>query len=335
FVILLSGLCLVAAYDDTNEEPHCFHISDDKCPNINITFWIYTKSNPNGIRAKTTNLNLLLPQKPLKVLIHGFHGNRDYTPNDQLRSLLLDHDYNVISVDYANLAKEPCYSEAVINAPLVGRCLGRLLSTLLYHRIVKYEDLHLIGFGLGAHVAGFASNAMKKPVNHITALDPAKPLFLGTDPAKKLDPNDAKFVDVIHTDVMMLGLLDAVGDADFYINMGISQPKCGPQNKMETHYCYHNRSAVYYAESISSSSPGFYGYHCTSFKDFVSGVCAPKDNVELMGFGVSVQNARGRYFLDTNDGPPYAMGKSFNKLSRQVMGRTFVNDELMQKMFGI
>lgn len=31
-------------------------------------------------------------------------------------------------------------------------------------------------------------------------LDPAEPSFEGTDPAVRLDPTDAAFVDVIHTD---------------------------------------------------------------------------------------------------------------------------------------
>ncbi|KAH8324392.1 hypothetical protein KR074_006659, partial [Drosophila pseudoananassae] len=329
----LSSLSLIAAFDDTFEAPNCFQLTDNKCPNSNISFWIYTKDNRNGTRVVVTNLSLFIPQRPLKVLIHGFNGNRDYTPNDQLRSLFLDRDYNVVSLDYANLAKEPCYYEAVLNAPSVGRCLGRMLRTLNFHRIVQSEDIHLIGFGLGAHVASFASNFLKEPVNHITALDPAKPFFLVSDLAKKLDPSDAKFVDVIHTDVMMLGLLDPVGHVDFYVNMGLSQPNCGAKNKMETHACYHNRSAIYYAESMSSPT-GFYGYHCTSFKDFVSGACSLKDNVQLMGLDVS-PNTRGRYFLDTNDAPPYAMGRNSNKLNRQVMGRTYVNDEIMKKMFGI
>jgi pancreatic triacylglycerol lipase len=43
----------------------------------------------------------------------------------------------------------------------------------------------------------------------IIALDPAGPYFENTDPAVRLDPTDALFVDVIHTDGshnLLLGL---------------------------------------------------------------------------------------------------------------------------------
>ena len=35
---------------------------------------------------------------------------------------------------------------------------------------------------------------------YFKGLDPAEPYFEGTDPVVRLDPSDAAFVDVIHTD---------------------------------------------------------------------------------------------------------------------------------------
>lgn len=173
------------------------------------------------------------PRKPLKVLIHGFHGDRDSSPNILLRPLLTTLNYHVISPDFRNLAKEPCYSQAVQNAKVVGRCLAKLLTQLLNQRLVAEEDLHLIGYGLGAHIAGYAGNFLpvQYRLQHITGLNPAKPFYLSNDTSEKLDPSDANFVDVVHTDVIMLGLLEPVGHVDFYVNMGISQPNCGPTNQ--------------------------------------------------------------------------------------------------------
>jgi len=36
-------------------------------------------------------------------------------------------------------------------------------------------------------------------MTYITGLDPADPYFQYTDPSVRLDPTDAKFVDVMHT----------------------------------------------------------------------------------------------------------------------------------------
>lgn len=47
-------------------------------------------------------------------------------------------------------------------------------------------------------------------------LGPAGPYFSYTDPVVGLDPSDARFVDVIHTDAGLLGTSQNVGDVDFY-----------------------------------------------------------------------------------------------------------------------
>lgn len=63
------------------------------------------------------------------------------------------------------------------------------------------------------------------PLNSI-GLDPAGPLFSTTDPAVRLDPTDARFVDVIHTDADRFGLFQTSGHIDFYPNGGLNQVGC-------------------------------------------------------------------------------------------------------------
>ncbi|KAH8245795.1 hypothetical protein KR038_005169, partial [Drosophila bunnanda] len=329
----LSGIscrALYAVYEE-DDEPDCFTLHDETCPNENITFWFYTHSILEGRQLWMHNLSDagFLPRKPLKVLIHGFHGNRDKLPNNQLRLLLTSQNYHVISPDFRNLAVEPCYSQAVDNAKYVGRCLALLLTKLVDDRLMFEEDLHLIGFGLGAHIAGLTANFMPKqlPLQRITALNPAKPLFLGSDSADKLDPSDAKFVDVMHTDVLMLGLLNPVGHVDFYVNMGISQPNCGDISKISTHYCYHNRAVSYYAESIITPV-GFFGYRCPSYHSFLEGNCQASNEVEQMGFYVRL-GARGLYFLETNYFSPYAMGRNHMNLSHEIKNRTYIAEDFL------
>lgn len=62
-------------------------------------------------------------------------------------------------------------------------------------------------------------------------LDPADPYFQGTDVRVRLDPSDAAFVDVIHTDgsnILQLGFgtMQQMGHVDFYPNGGVHQPGC-------------------------------------------------------------------------------------------------------------
>ena len=68
-------------------------------------------------------------------------------------------------------------------------------------------------------------------------MDPAAPGFEIDNTAARLDPSDAMFVDVIHTDVReglldmdSLGLKRPCGHVDFYPNEGQHQPGCEATN---------------------------------------------------------------------------------------------------------
>ena len=59
-----------------------------------------------------------------------------------------------------------------------------------------------------------------------TGLDPAGPLFSSTHTDVRLDPSDARFVDVIHTDAKRWGIEQSCGHIDFYPNGGVNQRGC-------------------------------------------------------------------------------------------------------------
>lgn len=52
------------------------------------------------------------------------------------------------------------------------------------------------------------------------------PLFITASAENKLDPSDASFVDVIHTNAFVQGKVERCGHVDFYMNGGILQPGC-------------------------------------------------------------------------------------------------------------
>nr|CAD7414454.1 unnamed protein product [Timema poppensis] len=99
----------------------------------------------------------------------------------------------------------------------------------LYTRLGRYlvsvhktspSKFHLVGHSLGAHICSYAANNITG-VARITALDPAQPLFEGFDNDVHIDPSDALFVEVLHTDAepflpfLGFGMIGAVGSTAF------------------------------------------------------------------------------------------------------------------------
>lgn len=131
--------------------------------------------------------------------------------------------------------------QATANTRLVGLEIAYLIKKLQQEHELRPEDVHLIGHSLGAHTAAYAAERIPG-IGRITGLDPAEPYFQGMGPQVRLDPSDAMFVDVIHTDARSFFLLEipgygmsqACGHIDFYPNNG--KAHCGKKAAMKHPY---------------------------------------------------------------------------------------------------
>uniref|UniRef100_A0A6P7FUG5 Uncharacterized protein LOC114332856 isoform X2 n=1 Tax=Diabrotica virgifera virgifera TaxID=50390 RepID=A0A6P7FUG5_DIAVI len=168
---------------------------------------------------------------PTKVLVHGFGSDCNYIWVYEIRSALMAvEEVNIICVDWSNGAALPNYVKASANTRLVGKQLSLLLRGLVEKNGLSLKKTHIIGFSLGAHIAGFAGSDLGN-LSRITGLDPAGPLFESQDPRARLDQSDAEFVDVIHSngENLILGGLGSsqpMGHVDFYPNGGRMQKGC-------------------------------------------------------------------------------------------------------------
>ncbi|XP_014305841.2 pancreatic lipase-related protein 2-like, partial [Myotis lucifugus] len=138
---------------------------------------------------------------------------------------------NCICVDWMRGSRTG-YNQAVHNIRVVGAETAFLIQGLSTKMGYSLENVHIIGHSLGAHAAGEAGRRLGGCVGRITGLDPAEPGFQGMPEEVRLDPSDAMFVDVIHTDIsptvpyLGFGMSQKVGHLDFYPNGGKQMPGC-------------------------------------------------------------------------------------------------------------
>ncbi|KAI4462145.1 lipase [Holotrichia oblita] len=299
---------------------------------------------------------------PTKIMIHGFGSDCSHIWVYEMRSALLTvEDVNVICVDWANGAILPNYVKASANTRLVGKQLSIFLKGLIDNIRLSVRKMHLIGFSLGAHVAGFAGAELGN-LSRITGLDPAGPLFESQDPRARLDQSDADFVDVIHSngENLILGGLGSwqpMGHVDFYPNGGRMQKGCtnlfvGAVSDIiwstaveGRSLCNHRRAYKFFTDSIHPRCH-FPAFPCETYDDFLAGQCFPcTDDRKCgnMGYYADRAKGRGQLYLITRDEEPFCAHQYVIKIessSTEVpivsYGRiqvTLIGDSLLNETF--
>ncbi|NXU93694.1 LIPE lipase, partial [Xiphorhynchus elegans] len=248
-----------------------------------------------------------------------------------------EKDANVVVVDWLSLAHQ-LYTDAVNNTQIVGKTIARLLDWLQENPLFQLENVHLIGYSLGAHVAGFAGNHVHGTIGRITgkwlfkqfltfplwqSLDPAGPMFEGVDPSRRLSPDDANFVDVLHTYTretlgVSIGIQMPVGHIDIYPNGGDFQPGCGLGDVLgaiaygtigEVVKCEHERSVHLFVDSLVNQDKQSFAFQCTDSSRFKKGICLSCRKNRCNGIGYNARRIRhkrnSKMYLKTRADMPF------------------------------
>jgi pancreatic triacylglycerol lipase len=280
-----------------------------------VRFLLRTRANRNGPAERLLFNNLASVQqssfdrnKPLRVLIHGWQEDETSDIKIETSAELLNYnDYNVIFVDWSEGSSTINYISAANRVVPVGVLIASYLDFLHQNGFISWNSVGLVGFSLGAHVAGHVGkNVRAGRINFIIGLDPAGPLFSVGNPAGRLDAGDADYVECIHTNgptllIVGAGIGAPIGHADFWPNGGRSQPGCF------WNACSHGRAVEYYVESIQNNA--FFALQCPSRDDINASRCNITPGAWMGGDGMNFNKSlRGSFYLDTNNASPFARG---------------------------
>ncbi|XP_022046227.1 lipase member H-like [Acanthochromis polyacanthus] len=246
---------------------------------LKVRLLLYTRENSTcGLLMSHTNLTAH-PQfslsRPTTFVIHGYRpsGSPPMWLKRITELLLVRKDINIIVVDWNNGAANLNYFKAVQNTRKAADNITSFIKKM-QDEGASLSSIHMIGVSLGAHMSGLIGASLNGTIGRITGLDPAGPLFTGHPPEDRLDPTDAKFVDVLHTDIDSLGFRQALGHIDFYANGGTDQPGCPKTIFSGGAYlkCDHQRSVLLFLDSLDWTCASR-AYPCSSYNDFLDGKC--------------------------------------------------------------
>uniref|UniRef100_A0A8C6T2Y4 Lipase, member Ib n=1 Tax=Neogobius melanostomus TaxID=47308 RepID=A0A8C6T2Y4_9GOBI len=280
---------------------HCFMGTS-----LYVRLLLYTRANVHcghELRHRhPSDQPLFNSTRPTAFVIHGYRPTgAPPTWIDRLVQLLLvNRDMNVIVVDWNKGAANLIYFTAVTYTRDAAQNLTEFIITM-QEEGASLDDIHLIGV---------------RKIGRITGLDPAGPMFTSAGPDERLDPRDAQFVDVLHTD-MAFGLVGAHGHIDFYANGGADQPGCPKTFFAGKSYfvCDHQRAVLLYLCALNRTC-SLTGFPCSSYEDFLDGKCLQCEafkpaSCPRLGYDMSpwrdalIQMGQTKVFFSTTSTLPY------------------------------
>lgn len=194
---------------------------------------------------------------------------------------------NVCVVDWSTLA-ELELELAVLKIRDVGQRVAMCLRSLVDPREEKQlARVALIGYGLGAHLAGCVGKNFNGQLGRIFGLDPliefTKELLSNE---YRLSSSDARLVQVAHTSIGSFGAYRPSGHQDFYFNNGGRSPQPGCNILQTSNGCSHFKAVEFMFHSLNKSHLFL-------------------DTTGTERFGFYTYGTKGSFLVKTGSKPPY------------------------------
>lgn len=113
--------------------------------------------------------------RPTRVLVHGWLEDDGSDISTATSAELLNYyDFNVIFIDWSEGSQTINYIGAANRVPTIGTFIASYLDFLHENGFIDFRRLTVVGFSLGAHIAGHTGKRVQRGrINTIIGLDPA------------------------------------------------------------------------------------------------------------------------------------------------------------------
>lgn len=283
--------------------------------NEEVTFWCINRNTNQVIQTFINDPNITAKvdvTKPLYTVTHGWLDNVNRTwVQGMLRDILIFADVNACAVDWNKMANFEYSITATKHVPPVGDYLAQFIEYLSSLGI-SLDNVSMVGHSFGGQICGQAGMRLGGNVGAIYGLDPAGPLFcfpLLNPTNKRLDPSDAKFVQIMHSSDGTIGCQVDHGHQDFRTDGGYApQTGCVIPFANQAHWpgivtCSHAQPIQYFRFSLNPANV-YSGRQCSSYTSFTLFLCR-FNPTEIMG--PRTGRRIGRFFLRTSFSAPYTV----------------------------
>jgi hypothetical protein len=217
-------------------------------------------------------------------------------------------DYQIIFVDWSRGSSSSYYLPAVSNMRVTADMIASSIRTFIDDLGFNPLNIRLIGFSLGAHLAGFTGKLLtgRRKLAWITGLEPANAMFEMSSTTGELIfssknllksiiiissgsiyKTDAHYVDIIHSAsgniLQGFSKIQPLGHRDYYIN-GANVPQPGCHNEMPfgavgaffsyRRPCSHDRAPLAFSRAKDNEYCSSIAFECGSHDDFMGGHCS-------------------------------------------------------------
>lgn len=79
-------------------------------------------------------------------------------------------NYNVICVDWSFIVLDMSYLVARLRCKEIGNFIAELILMITNNTSQEVNDIHILGFSMGAHIAGYAGKRLDGQLMRITGI---------------------------------------------------------------------------------------------------------------------------------------------------------------------